>query len=180
MALSAGRIQLNKTLPARANENLSGGLMDIADIVSPEAVLPAIKASGAKQALQEIGRKAADAYGLDCRAITDGLLAREKLGSTAMGAGVAIPHTRLEGLDGIVGVFARLQKPVDFEAADGQGVDLLFALLAPEEAGADHLRALARVSRLMRSEQMRQKLRSSDDPVALHALLNDIASSRAA
>ena len=150
------------------------------DIVSPEAVLPALKASGAKQALQEIGRKAADAYGLECRAVTDGLLAREKLGSTAMGSGVAIPHARLEGLDSIVGIFARLERPVDFEAADGQGVDLLFTLLAPEEAGADHLRALARVSRLMRSEVMREKLRSSDDPVALHALLAEMAPSRAA
>ena len=154
--------------------------MDIVDIVSPEAVLPAVKASGAKQALQEIGRKAAEAYGLECRAVTDGLLAREKLGSTAMGSGVAIPHARLDGLDSIVGVFARLQRPVDFEAADGQGVDLLFALLAPEEAGADHLRALARVSRLMRSDVMREKLRSSDDPVALHALLADMVPSRAA
>ena len=154
--------------------------MDIVDIVSPEAVLPAVKASGPKQALQEIGRKAAEAYGLECRAVTDGLLAREKLGSTAMGSGVAIPHARLDGLDSIVGVFARLQRPVDFEAADGQGVDLLFALLAPEEAGADHLRALARVSRLMRSDVMREKLRSSDDPVALHALLADMVPSRAA
>ena len=154
--------------------------MELADIVSPDAVLSAVKASGAKQALQEIGRKAADAYGMDCRTVTDGLLAREKLGSTAMGAGVAIPHTRVAGLDGIVGIFARLQKPVDFEAADGQGVDLLFALLAPEEAGADHLRALARVSRLMRSESMRQKLRSCDEPVALHALLSELSSSRAA
>ena len=154
--------------------------MELVDIVSPDAVLPVVKASGAKQALQEIGRRAADAYGLDCRAVTEGLLAREKLGSTAMGSGVAIPHTRVEGLTNIVGVFARLQKPVDFEAADGQGVDLLFALLAPEEAGADHLRALARVSRLMRSETMRQKLRSSDDPVALHALLSEMSSSRAA
>ena len=154
--------------------------MDIVDIVSPEAVLPAVKASGAKQALQEIGRKAAEAYGLECRAVTDGLLAREKLGSTAMGSGVAIPHARLDGLDSIVGVFARLERPVDFEAADGQGVDLLFALLAPEEAGADHLRALAKVSRLMRSDVMREKLRSSDDPVALHALLADMVPSRAA
>ncbi|MEM9141274.1 MAG: PTS sugar transporter subunit IIA [Pseudomonadota bacterium] len=153
--------------------------MELAEIVSPEAVLASVKAGGTKQALQEIGRRAADAYGLDCRAVTDGLMARERLGSTAMGEGVAIPHTRVEGLDTIVGVFARLDKPVEFDAADGQGVDLMFALLAPEEAGADHLRALARVSRLMRSEDMRQKLRASDDPVALHALLSDV-SARAA
>jgi len=154
--------------------------MQLADIVSPDAILPALKATSAKQALQEIGRKAEQVYGLKCRLVTDGLLAREKLGSTAMGHGVAIPHTRMDGLDGIVGVFARLERPVDFDAADGQGVDLLFALIAPEEAGADHLRALARVSRLLRSETMRQKLRSSDDPKALHAFLVDIADSHAA
>lgn len=154
--------------------------MELAELVPPQAVLPSVKASGAKQALQEIGRRAADVFGLDCRVVTDGLLAREKLGSTAMGAGVAIPHARIAGLDRIVGLFARLDRPVDFEAADGQGVDLLFVLLAPEEAGADHLRALARVSRLLRSEQTRQKLRASDGSDALHALLTEVSPSRGA
>lgn len=154
--------------------------MELADIVSPDAVLSSVKASGKKQALLEISHKAADVYGLDCGIIIDGLMAREKLGSTAMGTGVAIPHARMPGLERIVGVFARLEKPVEYEAADGQGVDLLFALLAPEEAGADHLRALAKVSRLMRDEAVRRKLRGSDDAAALHALLTDVSASRAA
>lgn len=154
--------------------------MDFTDLVAADAVLAAVKATGPKQALQEIGHRAADVYGLDCGEVINGLMAREKLGSTAMGSGVAIPHARIEGLRTIVGVFARLEKPVDFEAADGQGVDLMFALLAPEEAGADHLRALARVSRMMRDEGVRQKLRASDDPDALHALLTDVSASRAA
>ena len=157
-----------------------GNVMGFADLVSSEAVLANVKASGKKQALQEIGHRAADVYGLNCSGVIDGLLAREKLGSTAMGSGVAIPHARIAGLDGIVGLFARLDKPVDFEAADGQGVDLMFVLLAPEEAGADHLRALAKVSRLMRDEAIRKKLRASDDAESLYALLTDVSTSRAA
>lgn len=154
--------------------------MDLADLVSSEAVIASMKAASAKQALQELGRRAAEAYGLDFRQVTDGLLAREKLGSTAMGSGVAIPHARVPGLDHIVGLFARLEKPVEFDAPDGQGIDLMFALLAPEGAGADHLRALARVSRLLRTDTMRRKLRDSDDASALHALITDVSASRAA
>ena len=154
--------------------------MELQDLLPVEAVLPSVKATGQKQVLQEIGRKAEVVYGVDCRTVADGLMARERLGSTAMGHGVAIPHTRLDGLDRIVAIFARLDKPVDFDAADEQGVDLMIVLLAPEDAGADHLRALARVSRLMRNETMRQKLRATDDPVALHGLLSDVAASRAA
>ena len=154
--------------------------MVFAELVSSEAVLAKVKASGKKQALQEISHRAADAYGLDCSAVFDGLLAREKLGSTAMGSGVAIPHARIADLDRIVGLFAVLEKPVEFEAPDTQGVDLLFVLLAPEEAGADHLRALAKVSRLMRDESIRRKLRASDSAEALYAMLTDIADARAA
>lgn len=154
--------------------------MDISELVAPEAVIASLKASGAKQALQEIGRRAADAYGLNCREVTDGLLAREKLGSTAMGSGVAIPHARVAKLDRICGLFARLDKPVDFEAPDGQGVDLMFTLLAPEEAGADHLRALAKVSRLMRDADTCAKLRASDDADALYAMMTEVNTSRAA
>lgn len=154
--------------------------MELADLISSEAILASVKASGRKQALQEIGHRAADVYGLNCGAVIDGLLSREKLGSTAMGSGVAIPHARLESLDRIVGLFARFDKPIDFEAADGQGVDLMFALLAPEAAGADHLRALAKVSRLMRDEGLRRKLRTTTDPQSLYALITEMSSSRAA
>jgi PTS system nitrogen regulatory IIA component len=154
--------------------------MELADLIVREAILPAVKAGSKKQILQEIGTKARDAYGLDTRVVVEGLLAREKLGSTAMGGGVAIPHARLPGLKSITGLFARLEKPADFEAADGQGVDLLFVLLAPEESGADHLRALARVSRLLRDADLRSKLRETSDPAALYALITEPMASRAA
>lgn len=154
--------------------------MELIDLVSPEAVLCAVKAGSKKQALQEIAHRAAETYGLDTRTVCEGLLAREKLGSTAMGNGVAIPHARIAGLGQIVAVFARLERPVDFEAADGQGVDLLFTLLAPQEAGADHLRALAKVSRLMRDPAVRAKLRETDGADALYALVTDLSASRAA
>lgn len=154
--------------------------MELADLVTAAAVLPSVKATSKKQVLQEIAHKASDLHGLHCGTIVNGLVAREKLGSTAMGNGVAIPHTRIEGLDQIVGVFARLDKPVDFEAADSQGVDLVFALLAPEAADANHLRALAKVSRTMRDNEIRVKLRASDNADALHALLTEAQTSRAA
>jgi nitrogen PTS system EIIA component len=154
--------------------------MEISDLVSPRAVLCGAKASSKKQALQEIAHRAADAYGLDVRGVFEGLVGREKLGSTAMGNGVAIPHARIAGLTSIVGIFAQLDRPVDFEAADGQGVDLVFCLLAPQEAGADHLRALAKVSRLMRDAGVRRKLRETDSEDALYALVTDLSTSRAA
>lgn len=154
--------------------------MELADILPFDCVLPSLKASGKKQVLQEIGHRASEAYGLDCGQVIENLLARERLGSTAMGSGVAIPHARMDGVERIVGVFARLEKPVEFESADDQGVDLVFALLAPEQAGADHLRALAKVSRVMRDEDMRQKLRGTSNAEALHSLLMDVAASRAA
>lgn len=154
--------------------------MELTELVRREAVLPALKAANKKQVLQEVANRARDAYDLTARRVFEGLIAREKLGSTAMGYGVAIPHARIEGLDRIVGVFARLQKPVDFEAADGEAVDLVFALLAPEEAGADHLRALARVSRFLRDQETRAKLRQTDRADALYALLTEPSTSRAA
>lgn len=154
--------------------------MELTELVKRDAVLPTLRASGKKQVLQEIANRARDAYGLTARRVFEGLIAREKLGSTAMGYGVAIPHARIEGLDRIVGVFARLERPVDFEAADGEAVDLVFALLAPEEAGADHLRALARVSRFLRDGETRTKLRQTDRTDALYALLTEPSTSRAA
>lgn len=154
--------------------------MDITDLIARDAVLPAVKAASKKQVMHEISARAAEVYDLNARRICEGLIEREKLGSTAMGNGVAIPHARCEGLTSIVGVFARLERPVDFEAADGQGVDLLFVLLAPEDAGADHLRALARVSRLLRDSETRDKLRQTNKAEALYALLTEPQASRAA
>lgn len=154
--------------------------MELADLIVREAILPSLKAGSKKQVLQEIAAKARDAYGLEARAVVEGLLAREKLGSTAMGGGVAIPHARLPGLTSIVGLFARLDKPADFEAVDGQSVDLVFVLLAPEESGADHLRALARVSRLLHDADLRKKLRATAEAPALYALITEPLTSRAA
>ncbi len=154
--------------------------MELADLIGRDAILPVVRAASKKQLFQEIATRARDAYGLEPRLVLEGLVAREKLGSTAMGGGVAIPHARLAGLDSIIGLFARLERPVDFEAADGQGVDLVFVLLAPEESGADHLRALARVSRLLRDAELRRKLRETTEAPALYALLTEPLASRAA
>ena len=145
--------------------------MPLTDLVSPTAVIPALKVNGKKQALQEIAAKAAALTGQSDRAILEILLQREKLGSTGVGNGVAIPHGKLPKLPKVFGLFARLERPVDFEALDGQPVDLVFLLLAPEGAGADHLKALARVARLLRDSEIARKLRDSRDAEALYAVL---------
>ena len=145
--------------------------MPTPDLVSPNAIIPALKVNGKKQALQEIAAKAATLTGQSERAILEILLQREKLGSTGVGNGVAIPHGKLAKLGQVFGLFARLDRPVDFEALDGQPVDLVFLLLAPEGAGADHLKALARVARLLRDPEVARKLRDSRDAEALYAVL---------
>ena len=145
--------------------------MPTTDLVSPNAIIPALKVNGKKQALQEIAAKAAVLTGQSEKAILEILLQREKLGSTGVGNGVAIPHGKLAKLAQVFGLFARLERPVDFEALDGQPVDLIFLLLAPEGAGADHLKALARVARLLRDPEVAQKLRNSHDADALYAVL---------
>ena len=114
---------------------------------------------------------AADLTGLNARDIFDAVLQRERLGSTGVGQGVAIPHARLAGVKEVVGVFARLRTPVDFESIDGRPADLIFMLIAPDDAGAEHLKALARVSRLLRREDVRQRLRAAPDADAVHAVL---------
>ena len=141
------------------------------DLVSPNAIIPALKVNGKKQALQEIAAKAAALTGQGERAILEILLQREKLGSTGVGNGVAIPHGKLAKLANVFGLFARLERPVDFEALDGQPVDLVFLLLAPEGAGADHLKALARIARLLRDVDVAKKLRASRDAQAIYSVL---------
>ena len=141
------------------------------DLVSPNAIIPAMKVNGKKQALQEIAAKAASLTGQNEKAILEILLQREKLGSTGVGNGVAIPHGKLPKLGKVFGLFARLERPVDFEALDGQPVDLIFLLLAPEGAGADHLKALARVARLLRDPEVARKLRASNGAEAIYAVL---------
>ena len=145
--------------------------MPITDLVAPEAILPALKVNSKKQALQELAAKAAELTGQNERGIFEVLLQREKLGTTAVGYGVAIPHGKLPKLEKIFGLFARLDRPIDFEAMDGQPVDLVFLLLAPQAAGADHLKALARVARLLRDAEIARKLRESRDVAALYAVL---------
>src|SRR5579863_1869914 len=154
--------------------------MEIVDLLSPEAVLPALKASGKKQLLQELAHQAARFTEIPERRIFETLIERERLGSTGMGQGIAIPHGRIAGLPRIVGLFARLETPVAYEAVDEQPVDLVFLLLAPESAGADHLKALARVSRLLRDRQICDKLRGAEQPEALYALLTETKTSHAA
>src|SRR4029079_11529349 len=141
------------------------------DLVSPNAIIPAMKVNGKKQALQELAAKAAELTGQSERMILEILLQREKLGSTGVGNGVAIPHGKLANLGHVLGVFARLERPGGSYALDGQPVDLIFLLLAPEGAGADHLKALARVARLLRDPEVARKLRDSHDADALYAVL---------
>lgn len=154
--------------------------MEISDLVSAEAVVPNLKATSKKQALQELARRAADVSGLGERQVFDVLMERERLGTTGVGNGIAIPHGKLPSLDRLYGVFARLERPVDFDAIDDQPVDLVFLLLAPEAAGADHLKALARISRLLRDRTICSKLRGCDTRDGLYALLADNLTSNAA
>jgi PTS system nitrogen regulatory IIA component len=155
--------------------------MEISDLLTPNAVIANLRVTSKKQALQELAKKAAEITGEHERAIFDVLLERERLGTTGVGAGVAIPHGKLPGLTRLYGVFARLDKPIDFEAIDERPVDLIFLLLAPGTAGADHLKALARVSRLLRDRKVCEKLLGSDTADALFALLTEhTASSHAA
>lgn len=145
--------------------------MTLTDLVAPSAIIPALKVNGKKQALQELAARAAELTGQGERAILEILLQREKLGSTGVGNGIAIPHGKLPKLGRLFGLFARLERPIDFESLDGQPVDLIFLLLAPETAGADHLKALARVARMLRDPEIARKLRESTDADALYAVL---------
>jgi PTS system nitrogen regulatory IIA component len=145
--------------------------MTLTDLIAPAAIIPALKVNGKKQAIQELAARAAELTGQSERAILEVLLQREKLGSTGVGNGIAIPHGKLPKLGRLFGLFARLERPIDFEALDGQPVDLVFLLLAPEAAGADHLKALARVARLLRDPEVTRKLRESGDADAIFAAL---------
>jgi PTS system nitrogen regulatory IIA component len=157
--------------------------MNISDLLAPDAVLAALKVQSKKQLLQELSAKASVQAKLPERKIFETLTERERLGSTGVGQGIAIPHGRVAEIKKIVGVFARLETPIDYDAVDKQPVDLVFMLLAPEDAGADHLKALARVSRLLRNQQAVEKLRAATKAEALYAILTEptlSASSRAA
>lgn len=154
--------------------------MEISDILSPSGVVANLRATSKKQALQELAHLAAELTGLHERAIFNVLLERERLGTTGVGNGIAIPHGKLPQLEKLVGLFARLEKPIAYESIDEQPVDLIFLLLAPEQAGADHLKALARISRLLRDKPTCEKLRGTDKADALYALLLENPASQAA
>lgn len=154
--------------------------MALADILRAEGIIPALRAQSKKQLLMELAQCASRITGISEREIFDVVLQREKLGSTGVGGGIAIPHGKLKSLDRITGVFARLETPVDFEALDDQPVDLVFMLLAPEGAGADHLKALSRIARALRDQDLVARLRSSDTIPAIEACLNQEQTSDAA
>ena len=143
----------------------------LSDLLAPGAVLSSLKVNSKKQAIQELAEKAAELTGLPEREIFETLLQRERLGSTGVGNGIAIPHGKLPKIGRLFGLFARLDRPIDFDSLDSEPVDLVFLLLAPDAAGADHLKALARVARVLRDPQTAAKLRATRDATALHALL---------
>ena len=154
--------------------------MELGDILAPDGIVPQLTATSKKQALEELAALAAKSTGLDSREMFNALLHRERLGSTGLGRGIAIPHVKFKSLKNIVCIFARLETPIDFESPDGDPVDLIFLLLAPEHAGGDHLKALARISRLVREPVVLEQLRNAPDKAALKRLLTTPASPQAA
>ena len=154
--------------------------MELTDLITPDQVIARMRATSKKQALQELARKSAEVSGLEQREIFDILLERERLGTTGIGRGIAIPHGKHDRLNGLVGVFARIDKAIDFDAVDGEPVDLLFLLLAPPSAGADHLKALAKVSRTLRDQTICTQLRGCEDADGIYALLAGTSTSNAA
>lgn len=145
-------------------------MTDFSDMLRHDAVLTDVVASNKKAVFQCLATTAAEIVGVDAKIIADRLGAREKLGSTGFGGGVAIPHAKLDGLAQVTGVFARLAQPVDFQAVDDLPVDLVFMMLSPTDAGAAHLKALARVSRRLRDTAFLEKLRGGGSCDALYAL----------
>ncbi len=154
--------------------------MEINDLLPPDGVTADLKVTSKKQALQDLAKRIAEVAGLQERTVFDVLMERERLGTTGVGNGIAIPHGKLPNLDRLYGFFARLAQPIDFQAIDERPVDLIFVLLAPESAGADHLKALARISRLLRDQSVCDKLRGTDNAEALFAILTESEEDRAA
>lgn len=155
-------------------------MMDLHDLLTPDGIITSLRATNKKDTLQELAAVAAAKTGIDAREIFNTLLQRERLGSTGLGRGIAIPHVKLNSLQGIVCLFARLEVPIEFESHDGEPVDLVFMLLAPEDASGDHLKALARISRLVREPSILDDLRNASDAAALHTALTVVAPSHAA
>jgi PTS system nitrogen regulatory IIA component len=154
--------------------------MELSSILNMQAVKTLSATTSKKRLLHEVAEVAAHAYGLNAGSVCEALQERESLGPTGVGQGIALPHARISGLDGVHGVFIRIEKPLDFDSVDRQPVDLVFALLAPLDAGVEHLKALAMVSRTMRDPALCAKLRANGDAATLHTLLTETPSKRAA
>ena len=154
--------------------------MTLTDLISAEGIIPALKANSKKQALQELSERASAISGVPAREIFDTVLQRERLGSTGVGNGIAIPHGKLAKAKSIFGIFARLDRAIDYEAQDSAPVDLIFMLIAPESAGADHLKALSRIARVLRDTSFTARLRATRDPAALYLMLTQAPASHAA
>lgn len=154
--------------------------MVLSRILKPSAVRVIAGMSSKKRLFQELGELAESVHGIAASEAVDALQERESLGPTGVGNGVALPHARLSGLDEVVGLFLRLERPMDFDSVDRQPVDLVFALFAPDSSGVDHLKALALVSRTLRDPAICAKLRSNTDPAILHTILTDAPATQAA
>jgi nitrogen PTS system EIIA component len=154
--------------------------MDLSTILVPASIKVMGHISSKKRLFQELGELASQAHGLVAATAVDGLQERETLGPTGVGNGIALPHARLHGLEKIVGVFMRLEKPIDYESVDRLPVDLIFALFAPKDSGVDHLKALALVSRTMRDSGICTKLRANNDAAKIYAILTENRAPQAA
>lgn len=154
--------------------------MELASILKSDAVKSISSCTSKKRLFHDLGELAEASYGLNATSVIDALVDREGLGPTGVGQGIALPHARLAGVDRVVGLFLRLEKPLNFEAVDRQPVDLVFALIAPENAGVDHLKALALVSRTLRDSAVCAKLRANSDVNTLHTILTEQNASQAA
>ena len=154
-----------------AKSSCEGTAMDLADLIEPDRVVFAARASNKQQLLKDLASRAAILLKLEGRVIFDALQAREQLGSTGLGAGFALPHARVDGLDRLFGMFTRLNRPIHFDSIDGKPVDLVFLLLIPPTAGSEHLGALAAVSRVLRDQECAASLRKAGSATALYSLL---------
>ena len=155
--------------------------MELADILSEESVIVCTGLKTKREVLERLAEQAAKVTGQDARAVFEAVYDREVLGSTGLGNGIAIPHGKFAGIPGVTAVFAKLSEPVDFDSVDDQPVDLLMLLLAPMGAGADHLKALARVARILRTESVTDSIRDASDPGKIHAILTQpVAATQAA
>lgn len=154
--------------------------MQVSDILEVGAVKVIGGCTSKKRLFHDLGSLAEGCYGLPSDVVVDALIEREGLGPTGVGSGIALPHARLNQVDRVIGLFLRLEKPLNFDSVDRQPVDLVFSLLAPEDAGVDHLKALALISRTMRDANVCAKLRANYDPVTLFTVLTEQQTNQAA